>query len=50
MSDDLGKLILRLTVGGLILLHGVYKIMNPGSVEFISEQLATLDHPPPAAY
>lgn len=50
MSDDLGKLILRLTVGGLILLHGVYKIMNPGSVEFISEQLATLDLPPPAAY
>lgn len=50
MSDNLGKLILRLTVGGLILLHGVHKILNPGSVDFISEQLLILDLPPPAAY
>ena len=28
-SDDAGKLILRLTVGGLILFHSVSKILNP---------------------
>lgn len=28
MNDDIGKLILRLTLGGLILFHGVSKIMH----------------------
>lgn len=27
-SDDLGKLVLRLTVGVLVLLHGIAKLMN----------------------
>ena len=32
-ADDLGKLVLRLTLGILILLHGIAKIMSgPGSV------------------
>jgi len=26
MSDNLGKLLLRLTVGGMLLLHGIYKV------------------------
>jgi putative oxidoreductase len=28
MSDDLGKLLLRLGLGGLLLFHGVYKLLN----------------------
>lgn len=27
-ADDLGKLVLRLTVGGLMLFHGIYKLQN----------------------
>jgi len=38
-NDDLGKLILRLTLGGLILFHGVAKLGNPGSLDFIGGQL-----------
>ncbi len=28
MADDIGKLVLRLTLGGLILLHGISKVKN----------------------
>lgn len=28
MSEDLGKLVLRITVGGLLLFHGVHKLLN----------------------
>ena len=28
MSEDLGKLALRLGLGGLVLFHGVYKLLN----------------------
>ena len=28
MQEDLGKLILRVTVGGLLLLHGMHKLLN----------------------
>jgi len=28
MSDDLGKLLLRLGLGGLLLFHGVHKLLN----------------------
>ena len=49
-SDSLGKLILRLTVGILILLHGIFKILNPGSLDFISKQLAGINLPTALAY
>ncbi len=49
-NDALGKLILRLTVGMLILLHGVFKILNPGSLDFIKVQLAGIDLPTVLAY
>ncbi len=42
-NDDLGKLILRVTVGILILFHGVHKIINPGSPDFISKQMAGIN-------
>ncbi len=38
-SPDAGKLILRITVGGLMLFHGVAKIMHPASLDFISGML-----------
>src|SRR6185312_1487352 len=28
MQDDIGKLVLRLSVGGLLLLHGINKLLN----------------------
>jgi len=28
MQDDLGRLLLRVTVGGLLLFHGMYKLLN----------------------
>lgn len=28
MSEDIGKFVLRLTVGGLLLLHGMHKLLN----------------------
>jgi putative oxidoreductase len=39
-NDAAGKLILRLTVGGLMLFHGISKLLNPGSVGFIGSKLA----------
>lgn len=38
-NDDIGKLILRMMVGFLMLFHGVAKITNLGSLEFIKGQL-----------
>ena len=49
-NDDLGKLILRLTVGVLMLFHGLHKILNPESLDFISKQLTGIDLPPVLAY
>lgn len=49
-NDALGKLILRLTLGILMLFHGVAKVMNPGSLEFIGKQLTTISLPDMLAY
>ena len=49
-NDALGKLILRLTVGVLMLFHGIAKIMNPGTVDFISGSLAGSGLPSIMAY
>lgn len=38
-NDDAGKLVLRLTLGVLMLFHGVAKILNPGSLNYIAGQL-----------
>jgi len=45
-----GKLILRLTVGGLILLHGVHKVLHPESLNFISSNLEAAGLPGMLAY
>jgi len=39
-NEDLGKLILRLTVAGLILFHGIAKILDPSSLGFIEDMLS----------
>ncbi|RKZ70346.1 MAG: GntR family transcriptional regulator [Gammaproteobacteria bacterium] len=50
LSPDTGKLILRLCVGGLMLFHGVAKIMHPASLDFISGMLTANNLPTFLAY
>jgi putative oxidoreductase len=50
LNDDVGKLVLRLTVAGLMLFHGVAKIMHPGSLDFIGGMLAGYGLPSILAY
>jgi putative oxidoreductase len=49
-NDALGKLILRLTVGILMLFHGVQKITNPGTVDYIGGVLSNSGLPSLLAY
>ena len=49
-DDALGKLLIRLTVGGLLLFHGVAKILHPDSLGFISKMLVGVDLPGELAY
>lgn len=44
-DDEKAKLILRLTVGILMLFHGIAKILNPGSLGFIGSSLLNLGFP-----
>lgn len=46
--DDLGKLILRLAVGGLMLFHGVAKVTN--GIDFVARMVAQAGWPPFFAY
>ena len=50
LSPDTGRLILRLCVGGLMLFHGVAKIMHPTSLDFISGMLTANSIPALLAY
>ncbi len=50
LTDDTGKLILRLTVGGLMLFHGIGKILHPGSIDFIGSKLADAGLPALLSY
>ena len=49
-NDALGKLILRLAVGGLMLFHGVAKLLNPGSLDWIGGLLQGYGLPSFLAY
>ena len=49
-SDSFGKLILRLTIGVLVLLHGIPKLLDPSSLQGISGMLAPFGLPAEAAY
>lgn len=48
MQEDFGKLVLRLSVGGLLLLHGVNKLLN--GIAPIKEMLAAHHIPDVLAY
>lgn len=50
MTEDNAKLLLRLTVGILVLLHGIFKIMNPGAIDFIGGLFNTFHLPAFLAY
>ena len=50
LDADMGRLILRLSVAGLMLFHGVAKIMHPGSLDFIGGMLAGYGLPSILAY
>ncbi len=47
-NADLGKLIVRLTLGGLLLFHGIAKLLN--GIGFIEGQLASHGLPTILAY
>ena len=49
-NHSLGLLIMRLMVGGLMLFHGVAKIMHPDSLNFISGTLSSVGLPAFIAY
>jgi putative oxidoreductase len=49
-NDSLGKLILRLTVGPLILLHGVHKMLHLESLDSIRKMLVGINLPSALAY
>lgn len=49
-TDDLAKLILRITVAGMMLFHGVAKIVNLQTLEFIKSQLENIGLHPILAY
>lgn len=49
-NDAAGKLVVRMTVGVLMLFHGVAKILHPGSLEFIGNSLAGAGLPSFVAY
>ena len=49
-NDSLGKLVLRLTVGPLILLHGIYKMLHLESLDSIGKMLVGMNLPTALAY
>ena len=49
-EDAIGKLVLRLTLGILLLFHGAAKILNPDSIKFIEGKLLEFDLTPYLAY
>lgn len=49
-NDAVGKLIVRLSVGVLMLLHGIAKLLNPGSLSWIGDQVASHGLPVFLAY
>jgi putative oxidoreductase len=49
-QEEVGKLILRLTVGILMLFHGTAKILNPSALDAMGSQLASNGWPAYVAY
>ena len=49
-NDAAGKLVVRLTLGTLMLFHGIAKVLHPGTLDFISSNLAAAGLPGMLAY
>jgi putative oxidoreductase len=49
-NDAAGKLVVRLTLGTLMLFHGVAKVLHPGTLDHISANLAATGLPGMLAY
>ena len=49
-SEHLAKFLLRLMVGGLMLFHGLAKLLNLQTLGFIKNQLVEIGMPPVFAY
>ena len=49
-TDDLAKLVLRLSIAGMMLFHGVAKIVNLQTLEFIKSQLENVGLHPVLVY
>jgi putative oxidoreductase len=49
-SDAFGKLLLRLSLGVLVLMHGVAKILHPQAIETISRHLSDIGLPTTLVY
>lgn len=49
-NDAVGKLVIRLTVGILMLFHGISKVLHPGTLDFIGGALAGAGLPEVLAY
>lgn len=50
LDANIGQLVLRLSVGGLMLFHGIAKIMHTGSLDFIAGMLGSYGLPAILAY
>lgn len=50
LYEDVSKLTLRLTLGGLMIFHGVAKLGNGGALDWIGRQLSDLGLPSIIAY
>ncbi len=50
LDVDTGKLIVRLCVGGLMLFHGIAKMIHPGALDFIGGMLTAYGLPAVLAY
>ncbi len=48
MQEDIGKLLLRITIGGLLLFHGIDKVLH--GIHFIEGMLSAYDLPPVVTY
>ncbi|MGH1537753.1 MAG: DoxX family protein [Gammaproteobacteria bacterium] len=49
-TEDFAKLLLRITVGGMMLFHGIAKLVNLQTIEFIKSQLVGVGLHPVMAY
>jgi putative oxidoreductase len=50
VSSDHAKLIIRLAVGFLVLLHGIFKLQNPAALDFVGGAFAAIGLPTTLAY